>query len=181
MKTSQVSKIFAFLFVFLPNIIFSSNTQIQTNLKQLAHSQGYGYKTANLIQLKEFFSNKKINNFLISIPIFKGISSDCIQGTLADCGLNLTKEWQTLSNKYFTKKQQNKIIKTKKFPKKCTQQLNQLSKKIKKTFYTLAKKQTQSKQYSKNLKIMIRSSGNEDSTECTNAGGNHSELNIAPN
>jgi hypothetical protein len=180
MKISKVPKAFAFLFILLPSIIFSSNTQIQKKLQLLAHTQGYGYKTANLMQLRAFLSNKKINKFSISIPTFKGISSNCIHGTLADCGLDLHKKWSTLSRKYFTKKRKHQIIHSKKFSKKFIQELTNLSKKIKKTFNAFAKKQTELNQYPESLKIMVRSSGNEDSTECANAGGNHSELNVAP-
>jgi phosphoenolpyruvate synthase/pyruvate phosphate dikinase len=178
---------------------FSSKKQQTTRcskkLKLVAEKQGYGYKTANLCELEHLLGNKKIDNYSIKIPDFIGISDHDVKHFFKAKGLDIYSCWQQLQQQYFSDEKKRKFIrKTKSFPKQFFDNLEQLKRKIRNVCFcrTFDEKQKKSSIFfdqenvskfidnsrKNRWKLMIRSTGKEDTDKVSNAGGNHTESNV---
>ena len=122
------------------------------DLRSIATNKGYGYKTANLLNLQE-------NG--IQVPQFKGIPSNIILDILGESTLQ---DWKNIQSKIAPIKGLNDEIK---------KDLQNLRKKINDCLINSKAKLTDLGQYNSKY-IIVRSTGMEDSEELSNAGGNDS-------
>lgn len=157
-------------------------------LSQRALDEGYGYKTANLMELASLINQLKTPGTTIAIPCFVGITHKQVLVLLEKTGLSLEQRWDDLINKHFpTDAKRDKILETQQLPESFFIDLILLQKEIKASC-----KKAQQLPYSSKLeallmqsknnnwRLMVRSSGQEDTDTLANAGGNHTECNIAP-
>lgn len=180
----------------------------QAELDTTAITQGYGYKYANLCVLEKLCIqlNKQPNQkYLIKVPPFGGISSPSAQNFLASYSqFNLATEWITITLKQQINKE--KILTNKQFPKNYLDGCKAIEDKIINSFDALITKITTNEHAAKppfsfnnffkttddidslikktkknNKRLMVRSSGKEDSKTVTNAGGNVTIANVKPN
>ena len=162
--------------------------QQQTNLTQCAIDKGYGYKTANLMELSSLITTIKTPGITIAIPEFVGITDTEILSLLEKAGLFLHERWDELESRYFSTEQlQQKIIDEQTLPTGFLTDLAQLRSDIQaacaqqvlmpgithlEAFLALSK--------NSNWQLMVRSTGQEDTDTLANAGGNLTECNINP-
>ncbi|KKQ10778.1 MAG: hypothetical protein US22_C0055G0004, partial [candidate division TM6 bacterium GW2011_GWF2_36_6] len=158
------------------------------DLHDFAEGHGYGYKTANLMQLKELVKNIH----WIEIPDFVAVSSQAMQAFLAAHGINIAARWTAVCEGV----DQAEVRRSRKFPTEFLAKLSVLEKEIKAKFEELADKITEEqflqlfdpKVFPKakelisqeNIRLMVRSTGREDTDDVANAGGNESVKNVAP-
>ena len=172
------------------------------HLKNQAEIAGFGYKTANLLVLKElaYTINKAVPTHLVTVPDFIGLPNESMQQFLKTQGLDLPTQWQIIIASAAGPLQQKKMYKNKQLSTKFRQELETLQKRITQaceqaSANTLAnlsgsrigvrddsngavdflKTAVQS-----NWQLMVRSTGKEDSETLANAGGNVSVANVPP-
>jgi hypothetical protein len=163
-------------------------------LKYLAESEGYGYKTANLKILSSFVDNKQKNKeskFNVIIPDFIGISSFEIKTLLKNYGFDFDKKWKKIVDQHLSKKNLSQVLKKKHLPKSLLKSIKKLSYKLSNVFDKI--KKNKSFCFSSNIqnficksnaqkcRLMVRSTGKEDTSSIANAGGNLSAANVSPN
>lgn len=190
------------LFIFLHTPLIAMKTSIdESKLDHIALTQGYGYKYANLRELETLCASLANEPYKLAVPILVGIPSAAIQQFLEKTdNLDLATEWKNLIQKYFsTTEIQKQILKSKQYPDGFLQNCATIEQRIKDAF----------KQISNNLKLdfnfnsafnvqgqdisaliqtiaqkkerlMVRSTGKEDTKKLANAGGNESISNIEP-
>ena len=157
-------------------LLKSSQAQLQNDLYTLAEkiNGGYGYKTANLAKIKEacdiFNKNHPYNQYTLIVPEFTGIPSDFMVELINNtAGINLSQSYNANPKDFviklkeilleidgnaavsFIDKKMNGALSA--FLKECDTQHN---------------------------KIMVRSTGREDTTKMANAGGNETIANVDP-
>lgn len=166
----------------------SKKNVVQKNLFTQAETHGYGYKTANLLELQETLKSVSLRDSItVNVPEFIGISHPDIITLFHSHGIDLQEEWKLLQKKHFSSKSvQQKILATKTLPSPF---LNDL-KKLRTTIYSLSKKSPIIlPQPLKNFiatsahaswKLMVRSTGKEDTDQLSNAGGNYTQANVIP-
>lgn len=176
-------------------------------LVDYAETQGFGYKTANLHELYKISGiiNAKmvsigdqfgITPYPVEVPIFNGISSQNIKAFLEKNGVDVPADWASIKNSNKTAIAAS--LKDKSLPLLFLQQLESLESKILKAFEQEAKKAPGNYSFDKAFtakgidalikiinssasKLMVRSTGKEDTDELANAGGNASVVNVSPN
>ena len=174
--------------------------ELEDRLKNHAETLGFGYKTANLIELNKLVNTLKSSIYSFAVPDFIGIPYNNVKSFLITYAqFDLEKEWAHIINKHFlTLKDQNKTIEegfSEFFLKDCEEYRNKLNNAFMQAQETIIKanislnqafsvdnidsliaKITQS-----NERLMVRSTGKEDTIELANAGGNESIPNVKPN
>lgn len=147
--------------------------------------------------------------FTVTVPRFEGIGDQAMKNFLRSTGLDLDKEWQNvLHNANMSILRIRDTLTTKTLTKEFILQLQGMGQKIKNQFELLAQmaeKEEHTNFYQQmlnwffkktlftpeieallvyaqknNLKLMVRSTGKEDTKECPNAGGNKSIANVPP-
>ncbi|KKQ33589.1 MAG: hypothetical protein US49_C0001G0269 [candidate division TM6 bacterium GW2011_GWF2_37_49] len=157
-------------------------------LQYFAETFEYGYKTANLMLLKELVAG--IN--WIEIPDFVAVSSPIIQALLSAHGIDVAARWGVICEGV----EQGAVMTQRKIPETFLTKLAELENEIKAKFDEVSEKFTPeqflqlfdpkifpdvSKLFSqKNIKLVVRSTGPEDTDNVANAGGNESVKNVAP-
>lgn len=173
--------------------------ELEDRLKNHAETLGFGYKTANLIELNKLVNTLKSSIYSFAVPDFIGIPYNNVKSFLITYAqFDLEKEWAHIINKHFlTMKDQNKTIEegfSEFFLKDCEEYRNKLNNAFMQAQETIIKanislnqafsvdnidsliaKITQS-----NERLMVRSTGKEDTIELANAGGNESIANVKP-
>lgn len=151
-------------------------------LERIAEIEGYGYKSANLIMLKQVITGEQ-SGINIQVPEFLPISSAAIQRFLYETGLDLSFEWAQLVKGMSI----NQAIAEKRFAPGFIEGAANLAQRIRYAFMTLAKakdfpeleaflERAQASQW----RLMVRSTGKEDTEKLANAGGNLSVANVTP-
>jgi len=155
------------------------------------YAEVYGYKTAHLIELNRFIeqSLEKIDNlpenYRVKVPLFYGVSSKQMNYILNAVGIDLEATWIFLLKKHIS--DLDECFNNKQIPSIWIDELEVLGTQIAqacknieyetlpndlKVFITEAEK-------NKN-KLMVRSTGKEDTHDVVNAGGNESVANVLP-
>jgi phosphoenolpyruvate synthase/pyruvate phosphate dikinase len=174
--------------------MYASN--VEKDLDNIAITQGYGYKTANLTLLSDLCKNLKNDTYAFDVPQFFGISSKDIQTFVKNIlKKDLAQEWDDLINTYSLKDNDwlTKAITSKKFPDGFLAGAKAIEVSINKSFDDVIKNNKQDlkdlfqdiKEISipenlKTEKLMVRSTGKEDTDKLANAGGNESVANVDP-
>ncbi len=167
----------------------------QTRLYDYAETQGYGYKTANLRELEVIsrqFNAKRISSIQIAVPVFVGISSQQIQAQLATVGFNCSERWAAVVRPVDAKA----VFAAKQFPAAflaARSDFNQALNDAWKKFVLLPDQGLDdffvgvvgldallADVASRGNRLMVRSTGKEDTRELANAGGNTSVSNVEP-
>lgn len=189
----------------LPQHFRSDKTAL--NALAITGGDGVGYKVANLEQLKPFaailtqtLQEQGLNNFNLRIPDFIAIKSSVIKAFLKTKGLDLGGAWRTILTS-ISEVEKTTAKQNKQFPEKFLTNLNYLQQRIITIFkdeaVALRAKSDQDAQESfkmnfdadesiikflasKTSRLMVRSSGKEDTDEVANAGGNESVANVPP-
>lgn len=173
-------------------------------LAKIAKQDGYGYKTANLVLLTELSKATENKRYVFEVPTFCGISSNFMQEFIKTAlNKDLAKEWKELIKKTgLDNKETVKIaLETKNFPdgflagaatieegiKNGFDEFIKTNSKDLQTLFAEVKTASIDTQQLKKLmieiadkkeKLMVRSTGNEDTAELANAGGNESVANV---
>jgi len=162
---------------------------------------GYGYKTANLHELKKVAAALKTSGLKarIQVPDFVGISSYHVKEFLKKRGYNIETVWTNFI-KNFSAHQRQQFFETKNFTPQFLMGLKQIEDNIKNIFEQAAQQATQNNENfnfdqefneiginetiekikQKKSSLMVRSTGKEDTDTLSNAGGNESVSNVAP-
>lgn len=190
----RLHKVF-FLFIIV-SMLFSiySNRINEARLIKLAETQGYGYKYANLDELKSFIQsfNETSPMQYVQVPEFFGVSSQQVIHALQTAGFNIRAEWrkvievldQTSQEQALEKKQIPEIFweKQKEFISKLYEVFEKFLG-MDNPFLLTDEQDAQLKKLldlSRDDKLMVRSTGKEDTRIITNAGGNESISNVVP-
>ncbi len=185
-----------------------TNHYNKTTLDDKAVKQGYGYKTANLMELQKLCQDNEgkgisCYGYKIQVPTIAGITSEEIVQFLEKyCKIDINDLWSKLIQKYFPNfiTEQKQTLQTlfteQKFPDKFLDELKttieeSVSSKIKELNFASPEIFIQSfspdmqvaltelfKQIGTNDRFMVRSTGREDTEELANAGGNESVANV---
>jgi hypothetical protein len=182
---------------------------METELYTNAEMVGYGYKTANLMQLKELCTiinaHQAVQDlgYEFAVPEFFGITSQQIQDFLKGPNINLdvVQQWKALIKKYFPADDEfKKALKDKKYPPGFFDEAKKIETTIKEKFNNIyigsqsideiiTTLTALDREELKNLitkiaaqgeKFMVRSTGKEDTDKLANAGGNESIANVSP-
>lgn len=156
----------------------------------------YGNKTKNLAVLSsiietpvftELFAKKQqeIGSFSVKVPDFLGVSHDEGNAILALLGIDVNLAWARMLP---SKKEQAKMLHERKLTPGFAAALNNLASEIVASADTVTQDFTVSqdlkdfiqKAVDAKWRLMIRSTGKEDSQQISNAGGNESFANISP-
>lgn len=170
--------------------VSSSSGQEMTRVEKLAEEQGYGYKTANLYELKELLKNSKLQSQLsefgcsVRIPLFYSVASPQIVAYLHQNGFDLSSEWNRLIRS-LSPEEKKEMIQNKRMSMQFTQGLLQIREKIKAIFHLGTPVPALSTPEWRHFialasLLIIRSTGMEDKTGVTNAGRNVSIKNVSP-
>lgn len=176
-------------------IYIKSESESQEFLVQLRHTaeiEGFGYKKANLDQVTDL-CKKNYGPYKLEVPAYQGVSSGTIQDLLRDkCGLDLADRWRSIIEKHFPIQNlqiRDEILRSKKFPDAFLADCALLQEQITAAFKALAEfnedllpmlEPLVKEVEQNNERLMVRSSGKEDTVELANAGGNESIPNVIP-
>lgn len=170
----------------------------QAELDEIALVHGYGYKFANLVMVERLVRSAKYSyGYKLAVPPFDGVSSPSLQEFLKQHGkVDIVARWKQITNAYAFDKEAS--IKNNKFSAGYLQDSARLEEDIKKGFQKIAKNiatnpHSDTAHAAKKLlasvdyklmqngeKLMVRSSGREDTKTLPNAGGNISVANVGP-
>ncbi len=167
------------------SVIDRTTLQYRSNL--------YGNKTENLDILKTGACQPvSIDgvSYQIEVPAFIGISHDMVSAYVAEkLGQPLDVVWQNLCRDNLwpdgnRDKVLDELLKTKKYPDKFLVAVEALGEKIKKIFvdsvFAFDEKQKTFIGLAVGKRLMVRSTGKEDTQELANAGGNETVSNVEP-
>lgn len=167
-------------------------------LKHTAEVQGFGYKKANLDQVAEL-SDEDFGSYKIEVPAYAGISSPAVQRLLKrKCGLNVVKRWESIIEKHFPPNRPEikaEVMRSKKFSPEFFMDCALLRQDIANAFALLVTRVEEEGGVDalfdvnnvtpiirgvqqQNERLMVRSTGKEDTVELANAGGNTSVPNV---
>lgn len=175
----------------------------QEYLKCIAEVKGLGYKTANSMQLRDNVCNvlnkAKKTIYLFAVPYLVGISSEQVQQFLNSYGLNLVARWQEIIERYFPSQEiLDQVLEQQRFPDGFLESAQKLECDIAQKFDAIINelpdyaklelifKLDDEQTHDLNLvlknksKLMVRSTGKEDTDKLANAGGNESVANVSP-
>ena len=203
---SLTIKLFSFIALFVSVNSYSMNggrSKFEFELKSLAEEKGTGYKAANLTILepviREF--NSKGYDYKIAIPAFMALPSPGIQDFVANqafINFDIVEGWESIIKKHFsTKIIQEEILKAGNYPdsflKDCELFRNKLHEAFNAFIINSGEKISLDNLFklkgidqllvqieSNNERLMVRSTGKEDTAELANAGGNETIANVAP-
>lgn len=165
--------------------------EVHARLKQVAEDQGYGYKYANLVELENLvqsFRSKQV----VQVPRFVGISNQQVTSALGRVGFDIAAQWRAVVGG-LDAASRKAIFASKNIPasfwhaqKIFIQNLNAAFTRLasQENPFNLTKDEVARLQQlfveSADDKLMVRSTGKEDTRTITNAGGNESVPNIEP-
>lgn len=119
-------------------------TILEKRLDDVAINQGYGYKYANLVELKTpcGLISRQALSYTMAVPEFAGIPSQNIQKFLKEnASFDITQRWAAIIKKYFPNRAlQQQTINTKSYPADFLQECLQLEAAIKSAFNQIAQK-----------------------------------------
>jgi hypothetical protein len=161
-----------------------------------AVGQGYGYKTANLVELKmltEAFNTYK-RTPLLAVPEFKGIASAQIKKVLRDVGFDCAARWAEVVAKLASDTMTTKTFSPAFLAARETFSTEfqaawqrvvgayaaQEATRLNTFFATDGLDELVASVTAAGSRFMVRSTGKEDTAELANAGGNESIANVAP-
>ncbi len=155
-------------------------------LSHKAEIEGYGYKSSNLMILRDALADKEPH---VHVPEFLPLSSGDGQDLLTQVQLNLLDEWALIVSKLMDPVSIDLALASKTFPPGLIDASTALSEQIKKSFIRLSERPNQLPSLQKfldeakthNWRLMVRSTGKEDTDKLANAGGNKSVANVSPN
>lgn len=169
----------------------------QQKLDDLALTQGYGYKAANLTLLEEIATElRNIDDYTVAVPPFIMISSNEIQEFLkTTLGFDIQQKWQALMAQFSGVTEQQNQNPQSAFPTGFLAQLETIVTKPLATAFDakLSPGQQQSPPPSitadaitrlttdasgKKFLLVVRSTGKEDTDNLANAGGNETVINV---
>ncbi|MES2504264.1 MAG: PEP/pyruvate-binding domain-containing protein [Myxococcota bacterium] len=152
-------------------------------LEHNAEILGYGYKTSNLLELDRLLKAEPY----IKVPEFVGIPGPVIQKLLAQTGLNLGKSWsQIIAGQGIGSQTLGQALQTKVLPGSFLASSLEIAEQIKSRFKKLSHAPSPELQAflararANNWRLMVRSTGKEDTDKLANAGGNLSVGNVPP-
>jgi phosphoenolpyruvate synthase/pyruvate phosphate dikinase len=203
-KSAVLSLSYALLWLY--NSVLAAHVD-ESKLKRTAEEMGYGYKYANLTELENLVPQIKQIEHDIKIPEFVGLSSQLMQDFLKTyVHLDIADQWQKIVNEFYSDELSiQNAFSSKKFKAgflaACADLENTIVKAIndfnnkpeheqlqalKLLFSTSDTRQKKASALLNNLRksnerLMVRSSGREDSKTLANAGGNLSVANVNPN
>lgn len=169
------------------------------SLEKRAVDDGYGYKFANLEQLTkitEGFNKNKKTKYSVKVPVFVGIPSQNIQEFLKNRDVDVQKMWGDLQKKYLKTQDKESIFEKQQYQKGFFEALAEIEKAIKDVFDNLAKDNLAAFNFNKafnvegvdefiielakdaSKRLMVRSTGKEDTDKLANAGGNETVANV---
>lgn len=169
-------------------------------LKHTAEIEGFGYKKANLDQISEL-CKERFGDYEVEVPAYAGLTSNVIQSMLKDkCNLNVADKWRSIIEKHFPlnlPEIREEAMKSKKFPEAFFTDCALLRKEITDAFASLSLRAKEGNDLNilfgvnnlnslidevqgQNERLMVRSTGKEDTKELANAGGNTSVANVTP-
>lgn len=180
----------------------SGRQALEAKIKRVAEGQMLGYKCANLIELNDLAEkfNSTEHAYTIAVPSFVGIPSDKIQAFLKRLNFDISDKWGSIITKHFIQSPAAKqaAIKSHAYPddflQACiafrTELINVFDKFIKES----VNDSTNLDEFFgidginkllvnvavNNERLMVRSTGKEDTPELANAGGNESVANVQP-
>lgn len=195
-----------FLMIFFSMNSYSMNdgrSKFELNLKKLAEEKGTGYKAANLTIIEPVIEefNSQGYDYKIAIPAFMALPSPSIQNFVANRALidfDIVEGWKSIIKRHFsTKIIQKEILKAGNYPdsflKDCELFRNKLHEAFNAFIINSEEKISLDKLFelrgidqllvqieSSNERLMVRSTGKEDTAELANAGGNETIANVAP-
>lgn len=140
-------------------------------------SNQYGNKTANLYELQSVFTGEHLLFDKLRVPEFYSLSNDFIQEHLN----RHVPKWRETFEQFKTAQQSNKRI-----TKEASQELEALRKLIIKAFEEHLIEDPKVHIFleiltTKNATLMVRSTGEEDTADAANPGGNKSIAGVSPN
>ncbi|MFH1643592.1 MAG: PEP/pyruvate-binding domain-containing protein [bacterium] len=160
----------------------------QERLDENAKEVGYGYKTANLMEFKNVVDNlsgKLPQGYQVAVPNFVGITSEQIQDFFNKNGLDIQARWNQIipsmdidDSIQYLKDPNNRKIFIDNSEKLANEIENLEIPEQSPDFQAVASFLSKAQQ--NNWRLMVRSTGKEDTKELPNAGGNHSEPNVYP-
>ncbi|MFH1643681.1 MAG: PEP/pyruvate-binding domain-containing protein, partial [bacterium] len=172
---------------YVEGIRTSQQQKLENQIAEIA--KAFGYKHANLKAMDEISQvlqkhlNTKFKEFKVTIPEFVGISDQTTKNILNKHNIDIENEWEKILEPLSMQDIENLNL-NEPFLEKCLA----LSEKIEAEFanlkqlppelQTLKKIILAAKQ--KNSRLMVRSTGKEDTKEQSNAGGNVSIANVNP-
>ncbi len=195
-KLKLIIYIFSILFCFLSNIQAATLSFSETRLKENAEGKGFGYKTANLMELENVVENmqgKMSGGIRVAVPEFLGETSASIKRLFLENGVNIARRWDEIVQSLQESKSlleggkdpitilenpERKslfISKSEKLARDIEDAEIKNKEELGKTLQGFL-----GKARSESWKLMVRSTGREDTKELPNAGGNYSESNVAP-
>ena len=166
-------------------------------LKFRAEIDGVGYKSANL-DLVSQVCKENFGMYEFKVPEYASISTFKIQSKLKDYGgIDIEKKWNEIINKHFpTSEQKEEVLRTKKWPPgflmDCALLRSQIeeaveriivkeqSKTLDQIFESSGLDELITDAAQRKERLMVRSTGREDTKEFANAGGNTSVSNVIP-
>ena len=166
----------------------------ETTLTDIATTQGYGYKTANLFELQKIIKsfNKTKQPIKVQVPEFVGISSNLVVNALNKVDFNIAEQWKIVLDTIPSDEKKSQALACKKIPESFWIAQKNFITKLRTAFNKLNKENPfefnkQHKQALTDLfitanqnKLMVRSTGKEDTRKLANAGGNESIANVEP-
>lgn len=165
--------------------------EVHARLKQVAEEQGYGYKYANLVELEKLVTSFKSKQ-VVQVPRFVGISNQQVTSALGRVGFDIAAQWRAVVGGLDAASRES-IFVSKNISasfwhaqKIFIQNLNAAFKRLasQENPFNLTKDEVARLQQlfveSADDKLMVRSTGKEDTRTITNAGGNESVPNIEP-
>lgn len=163
------------LWFFYTNLVFSAN---------YLDREQYGNKTANLASIQAILAGLSKNGVPVKVPDFMGISHLEVRNFLSDL-----RAWQKINDTWqdFIRNQERKAELTDEGKASLRQIRTLIDDSFKKEFAVTDKDRNGelhsflNQALDNNFKLMVRSTGKEDSKEMANAGGNESIANVEPN
>jgi hypothetical protein len=166
-------------------------------LKQVAEVEGCGYKKANLDQVT-LLCKEDFGAYKMRVPEYEGVASPMMQRVLLMCGLDLAGRWKAILEKHFpTANEQEELLRAKKYPEQFLTDCAAVRVEIESAVQQLILRGRQGQSLDtlfgiqgldqlidtvvqRKERLMVRSTGREDTKELANAGGNTSVPNVMP-
>jgi hypothetical protein len=163
-------------------------------LTQTAEVEGFGYKKANLDQVNEL-CKQNFGPYMLEVPQYAGIPSTVVQLLLKRHGLDVSARWTQLLQTHYppgNEELRARVFQSKNFSPAFMEDCEELRQEITDAFREMASGNLEQLFEVAGLafvidgvkerqeRLMVRSSGKEDTVELANAGGNTSVANVIP-
>lgn len=183
---------------YVPHSLAEISRLDQTQLKRIAEVEGKGYKCANLTMMRDELIakfNAKKNDYAVAIPEFVGISSDKTQKFLKNYDIDVVARWGRLISEFLIPEREY-VLREKQYPDIFLKKQKEFEEQLRIDFNNIISNKIDQKASldalfgvvgldklsrdvaKKNERLMVRSSGKEDTKMLANAGGNESKSNV---